>query len=151
MLGGMKKNQITSTTLPLAPVLAARMLSNALEGSEAEWAMKLANGRRSTRQSPIPWSETEAGNPVYEFSDVQAFIDRTLAQRAAVASAFPGSLKTKASAMADVEGERPFVRVMWHAGTAQGTFSLSIPVAKALAAKLLEAATAASAKDRELA
>jgi hypothetical protein len=124
------------------------MLSLALGESEAVWRMRLANGRRPTRQSPIPWEETEAGNAVYKFDDVQAFIDRELGRRAATSPPLSGELTTKATAVADIESERPFVRLLWNAGASQGAVSLSPSVAKELAQKLLQATVAVQGRGR---
>jgi hypothetical protein len=135
------------TSVPLAPVLVARMLSSALGEPEASWSMRLANGRRPERHSPIPWQETEAGHPIYLSGDVEAFIGQTLTQRASsTAPTAEGEIMTKATAVADAESERPFVRVFWNTGTAQGAFGLSIRSAKSLSQKLAEAAKLAESR-----
>lgn len=139
-------------TLVLSPSLAARMISVSLGESEVTWGLRMTNWRRPERRSPIKWSENEFGRPTYDFADVQAFIDRTLGQRAAVTHAGTEQGKAKVTATADVEGNLPFVKVFWNAGTAQGTFSLSLDAAQALSDKLAHAATqgAAIAEERFL-
>lgn len=139
----MKKN---NTTVPLpdsfaaAPNLVATMLAAKLGESEVTWTIRLANWRRPGRASSIPWHETEAGKPVYDFADVQAYIDHTLTTRAATTPPAPGENLTKVAAVADVANQTPFVRVLWNAGTAQGALNISPTVARELATKLLRAA-----------
>lgn len=140
----MKNNKNIST--PLAPVLTARMLSGALGEPESTWVIRLANGRRANRSSPIPWETTEAGHPVYRSDDVEAFIERTLAHRALGASRAEYGRGAKATAVADAEGERPFVRVFWNTGMAQGAFGLDIDTAVELSKKLVEASKLAKAR-----
>lgn len=137
----MPTNKSEAHNLPLAPSLAARMIAASLGESEVTWGLRLTNWRRPERRSPVKCSENEFGRPVYDFADVQAFIDHTLAQRAAVTHAGTELGKAKATATADVEGNKPFVKVFWNAGTAQGTFSLSLDEAQALSNKLASAVT----------
>lgn len=150
----MSTDKSETDTLVLSPSLAARMISVSLGESEVTWGLRLTNWRRPERRSPVKSSENEFGRPVYDFADVQAFIDHTLAQRAAVTSAGTeqGKAKATATATADVKGNLSFVRVFWSAGTAQGTFSLSLDAAQELSNKLTNAVThgAEVAKERFL-
>ena len=138
-------NKINTENEPtqLSPSLAARMVAASLGEPEGTWALRLTNWRRPERRSLINWHETDAGRPVYNFDDVQAYIDQTLAQRSAVTQPDSGAGKAKATATADVEDGTPFVRVFWNAGTAQGGFSLSTQAAMALVQKLNQAAAQA--------
>lgn len=124
----------------LAPSLAGKMLSTALGESEVVWAMRLTNWRRPERRGPIEWQETSAGRPVYEANEIQDFIERSLLRREATSPPSPDRGKSKATATADIESNKPFVRVFWNAGTAQGSFSLSVEAARAFARKLESAA-----------
>lgn len=134
------QNTVDKTDPGISPNLAAQMCANALGESETVWALRLTNWRRPERRSPIKWRDNEVGRPVYDFDEVQAFIDTSLTQR--MTATPPGAElgQAKASASADVEGNVPFVRVLWNAGTAQGAFSLSPKAARDLAAKLIQAA-----------
>ena len=126
-------------TVPLSPGLAARMIAASLGEPEGTWVLRLTNWRRPGRHSQIKWHENEAGKPTYGFTDVRAFIDENLSQRAATTKPDSGAGKAKATATADVENNVPFVRVFWNAGTAQGGFSLSTKAAQDLAQKLNQA------------
>ena len=141
--GGMNTNNTHPTAAPpepaAAPSLAAGMLSAGLGESEGVWTMRLANWRRPGRTSPLPWHETPAGKPGYDFADVQAYIDRIQAERAATTPPRADRDTLKVTAVPDVEADAPFVRVMWNAGTAQGAFNVSPAAAKQLAAKLIQA------------
>ncbi len=130
-----------SAGTPVTPALAARALAAALGEPESVWTVRLANWRRPGRTGPIPWHTSPAGAPVFDFADLQVFIDQTLAQRAATTPPVPGAVETvKATAVADVQDGTSHVRVFWNAGTAQGGFGLSIAAARHLAQKLTEAA-----------
>jgi hypothetical protein len=134
-----------SNSVEITPAFAARALAAALGEPESTWGIRLANWRRPGRTSPIPWHTSETDAPVFELSDVQAFIDRTLSQRAATTAPTPGAVETvKATAVADVEDGQSHVRVFWNAGTAQGGFGLSAAAARQLAHKLVEAANKAA-------
>lgn len=128
---------------PLSTSLTARMITVELGESEAVWLRRLHNWRRPDRTSPLPWQETEAGRPVYSFDAVRAFIDTQLKARAATAAPGTGPNATKASATVDTDGAASFVRVLWNAGNAQGAFSITSDMARALAARLLQSAAQA--------
>ncbi len=145
----MNKKHTKNETVGLAPGLAAQMIADSLGEPEGTWALRLTNWRRPERRSLINWHETDAGRPVYNFDDVQAYIDQTLAQRSAVTQPGNGAGKAKATATADVEDGTPFVRVFWNAGTAQGGFSLSTQAAMALVQKLNQAASRAGEIKKE--
>jgi len=132
------------THFPISPVDAARMCSAALGEPESTWSMRLANGRRPERESPIPWERNEHDQAVYQFEHVQGFIDRELSKRAASIRAEPGKPAAKATAVADTDAGVPFVRLLWNAGVAQGAFGLTPEAARSLAEKLLAAANAAT-------
>lgn len=134
------QNTEDKTDPGISPNLAAQMCANALGESETVWALRLTNWRRPERRSPIKWRNNEVGRPVYDFDEVQAFIDTSLTQRMTATPAGAELGQAKASASADVEGNVPFVRVLWNAATAQGAFSLSPKAARDLAAKLIQAA-----------
>ncbi len=147
----MTKKIPLNEAVPLSPGLAARMIAASLGEPEGTWGLRLTNWRRPERRSAVNWRENDAGRPVYDFADVQAYIDQTLAQRAAVTQPDTGTGKAKATATADIENNVPFVRVFWNAGTAQGGFSLSTGAAKDLAQKLnLAAARAVQIKGERL-
>lgn len=148
-----KKNiPSAAASTPLSTNLTARMITAELGESEAVWLRRLHNWRRPTRSSPIPWQETDAGRPVYLFDDVRSFIDEQLKTRAATAPAGTGAAATKATAAPDADGSGVFVRVLWNAGSAQGAFSVTADAARALAGRLLQAASRAdkAAQDRML-
>jgi hypothetical protein len=145
------KNNIPtpSASLPLSTNLTARMITAELGEREAVWLRRLHNWRRPERSSPIPWQETEAGRPVYYFDDVRNFIDEQLKTRAATAPAGPGAAATKVTAAPDADGSSVFVRVLWNAGSAQGAFSVTAEAARALAGRLLHAASRADKAAQE--
>ncbi|MBC7619435.1 MAG: hypothetical protein H7293_10705 [Candidatus Saccharibacteria bacterium] len=137
------KNPNNATALKLSTNLTARMITAELGDSEAVWLRRLHNWRRPERTSPLPWQETEAARPVYLFDDVRTFIDTELKTRTASTQAGADADKTKATASPDADSSSAFVRVLWNAGNAQGAFSISPMTARALAAKLVQAATQA--------
>lgn len=126
-------------TLPVSAAEAARMLSAQLGGSETTWVQRLINWRRPERKSPIPWQEGPMVRPFYIRGDVQAYIDATLAKRTATTPPEPGPLTATATAVPDFEGGHAYVKILWHAGTAQGAFSLPAKTAAQLAKKLIHA------------
>lgn len=129
--------------------LAARMLSAGLGESEVIWLKRLANWRRPGRKQPIGWIEREQGHPVYVAEEVQTYIDNELAQRPLVSTSQSTSTNATASATADASGSECFVRIVWNAGNAQGTFCISPESAMQLATKLGAAAQRAQALRNE--
>ena len=130
--------KMENDSLPIAPSLAARMLSSSLGESEGIWVTRLANWRRPGRTGPIAWNESEAGKPGYDFQAVRTFIDSKLAMRAALAPPRTDDA-VRVSAVADVECDKPFVRILWNAGPAQGGINVSTATAKELVQKLVRA------------
>jgi hypothetical protein len=84
------------------------------------------------------------------FDDVQAFIDKTLALRTVVSAPSDSRLAAKAAAVADVEAEQPFVRILWNTAHAQGAFALSLGAAKSLAHTLAVAVKTGGDRKRQI-
>lgn len=143
--GHMSNNKKHPNHVGITSGLAARMLSASLGESEVIWLKRLANWRRPGRKQPIGWIEREQGHPVYVADEVQTYIDNELAQRPLTSVPQSTSNDATASATADASGSECFVRVVWNAGNAQGTFCMSPESAAQLAMKLGTAAQRALA------
>lgn len=116
--------------------LAARMLASELGESEVIWLRRLANWRKPGRRARIPWIEREAAHPQYRFEDVKAFIAAELANRPSLHSETTQEQLAKVVAVVDAAGLGAFVRIVWNAKTASGTFAVSLSEANELAASL---------------
>lgn len=127
-----QQNDNQADDVGIASSLAARMLSDELGSSELIWLQRLANWRKPGRKHPIPWIEREAGHPQYRFADITAFIEQELAKRPPTVAAVTIEDRAKSAAVVDVEQGVAFVRVLWNARTASGTFSLTVDAAEAL-------------------
>jgi hypothetical protein len=124
--------------VPFTPSLAAQYLASRIGHTPELWVYRLANWRRPGRQSPIPWTTTEAGHPVYSSGDLDDFAEKQLASQVVLDSAADKE-RPRAGAIPMLDDTAaPHVRVTFATGSVtQSVFAIDAPSARRLA-KMLE-------------
>lgn len=131
----MEKNKLQKVmqqdSWPLSVRETAEMLTEALGETPSTWQQRLTNWRRDGREAPLQHHQEDGKRPCYMTRDVDNFIKRRLATRAAVAGRAPQLASVKA--VATTHG----IVLEWGSSAASGRIRVGLQDARELGAHLV--------------